>query len=168
MALDQENLTLKDLDTLMKSYENSIKLSTIVLEQLKQIIEMQRDLLTKHGDISTKQKSTCDALNNVVNKLTDLTEKFKELKPDLEESHDTIKEDLEKIKETLSGQNLETVKNNSRILFRIHALGGAIAGGAVGLITIIVNLLSKGSTLDEILRIVILIAKKLGVVLIGG
>jgi len=168
MPLEQENLTLKDLDTLMKSYENSIKLNTIVLEQLKQIMEMQKDLLTKHGDISTKQKSTCDALNNVVNKLTELTEKFKELKPDLEESHENIIEDLEKIKEILGGQNLETLRNNSKIFFRIHALGGAIAGAGIGLITIIINLLAKGNSIDEILRIIILIAKKLGVIIVGG
>jgi len=168
MALDQENLTLKDLDTLMKSYENSIKLSTIVLEQLKQIIEMQKELVGKHSDLSTKQKATCDSLTNVVNKLTELIDRFKEMKPDLENGHEHIQGDLKEIKKLLTDQNLETVRNNSRILFRIHALGGAIGGAAVGLITIIVNLLSKGTTLDEILRIVILIAKKLGVVLLGG
>ena len=168
MALDQENLTLKDLNTLMTSYENSIKLSTIVLEQLKQIIEMQKELIGKHSDLSSKQKATCDSLTNVVNKLTELIDRFKEMKPDLENGHNNIKDDLEEVKKILGAQNLETIKNHSTITFRIHALGGAIAGSVVGLITIIVNLLSKGTTVDEILRLVILIAKKLGVVILGG
>lgn len=166
--IPKQPIDKQDLDILMSSYGNMVELNTLIAEQLKQIIEMEKNILSKQDNITTKQKATCEALTNLLSKLNDLALTFKEMKPNLTEGHEDILEKLSVIKDKISSHELETVKNDSKISTKIYIAWGLTGTIVLSLITMIITISSKYGKLEPIYNLIVAIAKQMGIVITSG
>jgi hypothetical protein len=110
-------LSLKDLSLLMEAYKNNIALSTTLLEQEKQVIQQQDEIIDKLNKVC---ESIVDAQKNSNDKVKDIN---------------TIQnETLNAVKKIDTGMLMEFETRTSSIKALIY-------GSYVGMITIIISLI---------------------------
>ena len=135
MVSEEARLNRDDLFLMMKSYENTIRLNTTLLEK-------QNLLLSQHDVIIEKEKELYENNNKLIEELSNLIL--------------SVKNDISAINKQVTNIQIKSVENNSAIkISLVYVYVGIIT--AVGtLVTILYNSWSRFYLIEDI-------AKKLGV-----
>jgi hypothetical protein len=120
-------LGLADLRLLMDNYQNIIKMSAVQLEQQKQVIDLQQQILSKQDATATKQFQACNSLDKIINELNDC-------RKNLEKTNDSINSTSSHTQEQLQDLKLSTSKEHGGINNRLYVSMG-------GMITIVISLI---------------------------
>ena len=132
-------MKFQDVTLLMEAYKNNIVLTTALLEQQKQVLIQQADIISNQKTINSE--------------LIVITKAIKDIQTS------TLEKSNEIFKEVLTNYNdirLEIVKENSTLKNMMYVAWIGCASIIASLITIIINMSSKFSILGAI-------ANKLGV-----
>lgn len=146
---DDKPLSISDLQLLMESYKNTIQLNTVLMEQQKQVLE-------KQGEIIGKQNETVTTIHNILIQMKDHTEDLVVMKEALEASC------------TIKTQELQQVLSKEHNSLSLKLYGGIIGLGlmVLSLIGFTVKAFAKFDLIDSIvdkLPLIDAIAKSLGV-----
>ena len=142
-------LSRDDLFLLMQSYENTIKLNTMLLEQHKQLIEDQNKILTKQIESTTKLSNIFNGIEAIGATLSASLEEIRERKNDIDQVKETINQKLNE-------QHLEQIK-----LFGSLKMGLNIT--YVAITSLVISLLGLSYTVFTKLELLEKISKSLGV-----
>jgi hypothetical protein len=121
------HLGLADLRLLMDNYQNIIKMTAVLLEQQKQVIDLQHQTLSKQDIATTKQLQVCNSLENIIGNINTCNEK-------VVKSADAVEASTTAIKEKINKLQISTTTEHSGINNRIYISMG-------GMITIIISLI---------------------------
>lgn len=133
---DKSGLDREDLFLLMKSYENNIQQNTIVVEQLKHILETQKIL--------------CTQINEMIDKLGGYTNK-------LTQFESTACKEISNLKVDMSKNRTDSAKEHSGLNLKLYVAWGGTALVIISLISLLYQFTGPLKTSIE------LIAKHLGV-----
>jgi len=139
MDTQEKPLTFQDVTLLMDAYKNNIELTTALLEQQKQVLFQQTEIITQQKTINSELIIIAKAIKDMQSA--------------------TAEKSNEIFKEVLTNYNdirLEIVKENSTLKNMMYVAWIGCASIIASLITIIINMSSKFSVLGAI-------ANKLGV-----
>ena len=139
METQDKPMMFQDVTLLMEAYKNNIGLTTALLEQQKQVLIQQADIISNQKTINSE--------------LIVITKAIKDIQTS------TLEKSNEIFKEVLTNYNdirLEIVKENSTLKNMMYVAWIGCASIIASLITIIINMSSKFSILGAI-------ANKLGV-----
>lgn len=139
METQDKPMMFQDVTLLMEAYKNNIVLTTALLEQQKQVLIQQADIISNQKTINSE--------------LIVITKAIKDIQTS------TLEKSNEIFKEVLTNYNdirLEIVKENSTLKNMMYVAWIGCASIIASLITIIINMSSKFSILGAI-------ANKLGV-----
>ena len=139
MEEQDKPMMFQDVTLLMEAYKNNIVLTTALLEQQKQVLVQQVDIISNQKTINSE--------------LIVITKAIKDIQTS------TLEKSNEIFKEVLTNYNdirLEIVKENSTLKNMMYVAWIGCASIIASLITIIINMSSKFSILGAI-------ANKLGV-----
>ena len=139
MEEQDKPMMFQDVTLLMEAYKNNIVLTTALLEQQKQVLIQQADIISNQKTINSE--------------LIVITKAIKDIQTS------TLEKSNEIFKEVLTNYNdirLEIVKENSTLKNMMYVAWIGCASIIASLITIIINMSSKFSILGAI-------ANKLGV-----
>ena len=139
MEEQDKSMKFQDVTLLMEAYKNNIVLTTALLEQQKQVLVQQVDIISNQKTINSE--------------LIVITKAIKDIQTS------TLEKSNEIFKEVLTNYNdirLEIVKENSTLKNMMYVAWIGCASIIASLITIIINMSSKFSILGAI-------ANKLGV-----
>lgn len=139
MEEQDKSMKFQDVTLLMEAYKNNIVLTTALLEQQKQVLIQQADIISNQKTINSE--------------LIVITKAIKDIQTS------TLEKSNEIFKEVLTNYNdirLEIVKENSTLKNMMYVAWIGCASIIASLITIIINMSSKFSILGAI-------ANKLGV-----
>jgi hypothetical protein len=158
MELKQESyLHFNDLKLLMDNYQNVVRLNTILLEQQKQIVELQKELVLNQRSILKDQGCMCERIDKVIGKIDLCSDNFKQIEncnklldADLHARfNDTITK-VDNIRDSIDDVKLDMVKQHSGISLKLYgALGSSIAV-ILGLLTFLISTYDKFKILDNI------------------
>lgn len=124
-----KGLALQDLVLLMDAYRNNIELTTTLMEQIKQILSQQDEILDA-------QKNLCKEIINTTNTMRDFSSSMIERMAD-------INKDIVDVK-------LEVIKENSSLKNVIYvSLVGAVAL-ITSIVTLTVDLNNKYDLIEKI------------------
>jgi len=136
-------LSRDDLFLLMQSYENTIKLNTMLLEQHKQLIEDQNKILTKQIESTTKLSTIFEGIETIGSTLSDSLQEIRERKNDIEQVKDVIQEKM-------NDYHVENVKHFGSIKLGMNITYVAIASLVVSLIGLTYTVFTKLELLEKI------------------
>ena len=159
------SLGLTDLRLLMDNYQNIVQMSTILLEQQKQVISLQKEILSKEDNISKTQIGVYNSLNNIADKLDDYIKKFLKLTEDTMDKcnkiNDTILKNVNQVESKIENTHFDNTKEHNRIINKVHI--GMIASGAVivSLISLLLTVYEKYEVLAHIQTMLKAIFQKL-------
>jgi len=128
---DIRSLSREDLFLLMDQYKNTVELNTILLEQLKQILGQQ-------SDIVRDQKHLCDSINSVLEKMGVCNIHIAEVQKDF-------------LTQQLDGK-LQCSKDHSGITLKIYAVYGLFGTIAASTIWLAIQLTSKFALIESMAR----------------
>lgn len=135
MVSEDTKLNRDDLFLMMKSYENTIRLNTTLLEK-------QNLLLSQHDVIIEKQKQIYEDNNKLIEELSELIS--------------SAKSDISAIDKQMTKMQIKNVENTSAIKIRLIWVYVGIVTAVGTLVTILYNSWGKFHLIEDI-------AKKLGV-----
>jgi hypothetical protein len=158
-----QTINWKDFNTLMTSYKNMIEVNTVVFEQLKKIIEIQQSILQKTDQDSERQKIILDGLTQLMSTLTSMTTTYKDMSGKLEAHSDNFARESKTFSEKFQNYELNLVKSDSRIVNKIYVAWGLMGTISISLIGLVITILQRNSAIEEIAKVILQIAKKLGV-----
>ena len=132
-----ENLQLNytDLKIVMETYQNVIQLNTILAEQQKQILELQKDLAKGHIVLSDRQKLITEKIDSIVKELekeivafhkqleqvtSDLHGRFNLADTNIHSHFDTANTKSVDIKDKITKMNLDIVKDHGSLRNKIY------------------------------------------------
>jgi len=136
-------LSRDDLFLLMQSYENTIKLNTMLLEQHKQLIEDQNKILTKQIESTTKLGTIFDGIEAIGSALSDSLQEIRERKNDIEQVKDTIQEKMNE-------HHLENIKLFGNLKMGMNITYIAISSLIVSLLGLSYTVFTKLELLEKI------------------
>jgi uncharacterized UPF0160 family protein len=146
---EHDDIQKADLYLLLDSYKNSVELSTVIMEQLRQIADLQTKFNEEESNSLEKQKEIYDCLANIAKLL-------KTYSGDIKNSNEKVYEKIINFEQTLS-----TFKEEQRGLF--GKVGGKINLVYVGLASLIASLIWIIYLLIEKLDILSKIATHIGI-----
>jgi hypothetical protein len=156
----------KDFNTLMTSYKNMIEVNTVVFEQLKKIIEIQQNILQKNDQTAEKQKFILDGLTQLLTTLNNMTSAYKDVSDKLEDHAKTFDKETKTFSDKFQNYELNLVRTDSRLVNKIHIAWGLMGTIVISLIGLVITMVQRNSMVDEVMKIAVQIAKKLGVSLL--
>ena len=136
-------LSRDDLFLLMQSYENTIKLNTMLLEQHKQLIEDQNKILTKQIESTTKLGNIFERIESIGTTLSDSLQEIRDRKNDIEEVKDVIQE-------RMNIYHMENVKQFGSIKLGMNITYVAIGSLIVSLLGLTYTVFTKLELLEKI------------------
>ena len=139
METQDKPMMFQDVTLLMEAYKNNIGLTTALLEQQKQVLIQQADIISNQKTINSELIVITKAIKDIQ---TSTLEKSNEIFKDVLTNYNDIR--------------LEIVKENSTLKNMMYVAWIGCASIIASLITIIINMSSKFSILGAI-------ANKLGV-----
>ena len=139
MEEQDKPMMFQDVTLLMEAYKNNIVLTTALLEQQKQVLIQQADIISNQKTINSELIVITKAIKDIQ---TSTLEKSNEIFKDVLTNYNDIR--------------LEIVKENSTLKNMMYVAWIGCASIIASLITIIINMSSKFSILGAI-------ANKLGV-----
>jgi predicted PurR-regulated permease PerM len=144
-----QDIQKADLYLLLDSYKNSVELSTIIMEQLRQITDLQSKFNETGTGSIQKQKEIYNSLEKIANLLESYSNNIKN-------SNDKVYDKIIEFEKSLSTFQVEQKGLFGKVGSRINLV-------YVGLGTLIVSLISIIYLLIEKLHLISDIANKLGV-----
>ena len=158
-------LGLSDLRLLMDNYQNIVKMNTILLEQQKQVVDLQKNILNKTDEIARTQIQVCNTLNNVASILDTCADKFIKLTNDTLSTYvkinDNITHNFNKVKDKLITVNIDNAKEHSGIKNKIYVAMVGSGAVVVSLITLLIIVYDKYQIIANIEYIVNQILQKI-------
>jgi len=148
-SLTKDALNRADLYLLLDSYKNSVELSTVIMEQLRQIAELQAQFHVEEKESLQKQKEIYNCLTNIIQILKSHSDNIKS-------SNDRVHDKINSYEKSLS-----TFQAEQEGLF--GKVGNKINLVYVGLGSLIISLVGIIYLLVEKLEILKGIEKILGV-----
>jgi len=145
----EQDIQKTDLYLLLDSYKNSVEISTVIMEQLRQIADLQNKFNDGGRDSLTKQQDVFRCLENIVSLL-------KKYSDDIESSNTRVHSKITDFEKNLS--IFEATQEG-----RFGKVGSKINLVYVGLGSLVVSLLGIIYLLIEKLHLIAEIAKQLGV-----
>ena len=146
---EQQDIRKDDLYLLLDSYKNNIELSTIIMEQLRQISESQINL-------TENIKGLIDRGNEVTKSLLEIANSMKEYSDSVKNSSDKL---IDKVGDY--EKHLSVFETEQKGLFA--KVGSKINLVYIGMGTLVISLLGIIYLLLEKLHILAEIAEKIGV-----
>jgi hypothetical protein len=147
--LPKDSLNRADLYLLLDSYKNSVEISTVISEQLRQIAELQTKFSDEEKDLLQKQKEIYDCLLKIVDLLKTYSNEIKE-------SNDKVSLTITGYEKNLATFQVEQKGWFDKVISRIYLIYIGIGSVVISLCGIIYLLLNKIEILSEI-------AKNLGI-----
>jgi len=124
-----KGLDLQDLVLLMDAYKNNIELTTTLMEQVKQILSQQCEIINSQKELCKEMANTTNAMKDfsisIVEKITDTNKDISEVK-------------------------LEVIKGNSSLQNVIYVALVGTAGLITSIITLTINLSNKYDLIEKI------------------
>jgi hypothetical protein len=126
-----------DLRLIMDNYRNLLQMSTILLEQQKQLISFQRESLNKQEHITNMQTAAANELSNISSKIDNCIASLKDTNNEMyilcEKINDNIKSEFKSSNESLSKDKIERTKDHGSITNKIYV-------GWIGMVSVILTL----------------------------
>ena len=142
-----KHLNKDDLFLLMESYRNMIQMHSTLVEQQKQIMDLQHDIIKKQDSISMKQTQSCGQLEKVVDRI-------EESASNLGKINESVTTGLTDVNTNIGNNKLEFTKQHSGINTKIYVSMGAMATIVISLVALSIGLLDKYDLLQEIYEMV--------------
>lgn len=142
MSDETKHLSKDDLFLLMESYRNMTTMHSTLVEQQKQLMVYQSNMIQKQDEISSQQNAICNKLTRVAEKLEDCIHILSKTKDDVSTKCTDIDDDLQKVAKELTEQH-------SGLNGKIYTSMGLMATIIIGLITMIYNLIDKYHLLND-------------------
>jgi len=143
-----------DLRLVMDNYRNLLQMSTILVEQQKQLMDTQRQILEKHENVSIKQATVCVALDKIITSLDDCAKELitvnKSVGDMCHELSSTLEDSFEKSNETLVDVRVDNTKEHSSIKNKIYVAMGGTAAAIVSLVTLFILLMERNTILSQV------------------
>lgn len=140
-------LNVQDLFVLMESYKNNIELSTMLLEQQKQLLSHQNIIIEK-------QKDQCDSLGKLLEKISNIIERQDKcatevikVQNELMNNQNNVKNEINKNQDTM---RLEITKDHSGLKNLIYGVYTSIGLVIIALIGLLVTMFDKFHVLKDI------------------
>lgn len=158
MAGDVLNyLNKDDLFLLMESYRNMIEMHSTLAEQQKQIIELQNKIMTKQEGITLSQTRSHDHFDRIAEKLNECISTLKKTNETIAAScsslENKVSNEVGVVNDKVGNYELESTKQHSSISTKIYVAMGGMATIIIGLITLVITILGKFNSIDEINKI---------------
>lgn len=156
---DTSLLGLSDLRLLMDNYQNIVQMSTILLEQQKQVIDLQKNMLQKQDNISKQQYEVMNDIRTVVDKLDKCTISLVKSNESIQDMYKQINNSIivrsEKAEDKIEQLRLDSAKEHSGIVNKIYIAWGGTAAAIVSLASLFIVVYNKYDVVKDIHKILI-------------
>lgn len=152
------SLSSEDIKLLMGNYQNIIQMSTILLEQQKQLLSIQNQVLQKQEILTSDQNVTHTQLGGV-------NEKLEGCIKNIQSTHDTIQTSCVNIDKSISDKltdtkqqvqelKIDTVKQHASINKNVYIAWVGTGTIILALVGLLISIFDKYNTIDKIFEIV--------------
>lgn len=161
-------LSFADLKLVMDNYQNLIQMNAIMLEQQKQVVDLQKDITKKHDDITKTQYQLYTTLEVIADKFEtynkNVTQFNNDAKTTFIQANDSIQGTMQTIDGKIETVHIDNTKEFGKISNKIYV--GMIGSAAiiVSLITLLMVVYDKYTIVSDIKEMLVPIFE----VIVGG
>lgn len=166
MANGNENnrvLGLSDLRLLMDNYQNIVQMNTILIEQQKQVIGLEKDILKKQDDTCKTQFFNENIINNMSNKIDNYAELLKNMNNEMLDLYakldKQIIENSDELGDKINTIHIDNTKEHSSITNKIYIAMVASASVVLSLIALLVKTYEKYGIMSNIQEMLVEVLK---------
>jgi len=136
-------LSRDDLFLLMQSYENTIKLNTMLLEQHKKLIEDSNKILSRQIESTTKLGVIFDGIETIGSTLSHSLQEIRDRKNDIDQVKETVHEKM-------NSYHLEHIQLFGSLKTGLNITYVAITSLVISLLGLIYTVFTKLELLEKI------------------
>ncbi len=140
-------LNAQDLFVLMESYKNNIELSTMLLEQQKQLLSHQNIIIEK-------QKKQCDSLSKLLERISNVIERQDKCATDVIKIQNELINNQNNVKneigQTQTIMRMEITKDHGGLKNLLYGVYSAIGVVIIALIGLLITVIDKLHILKDI------------------
>jgi len=163
------HLHFSDLKLLMENYQNVVQLNTLLLEQQKQILDLQKELKNSQYSTSENQSKIFDKIENIIKSIESQSGSFQQtnslvtnLDSALHNRFNSSDSKTEETKVAISSMNLDLTKQHSGIVNKLYVAlvgSGLIILSLVGLLITTYEKLGIINHIHELVEKIVVILK---------
>ena len=151
---ENSSLGVDDIKLLMGHYQNTMQMTTILQEQQKQLITLQKDIIKKQDSLIDKQAENGNQLKAIAEKMEGYIVAIQRLNETIQNScdalDDSIQAQLTSDREIFSRWKVDVVKQHSGINKNVYIGWGILTTIIISLVGMLISIYDKFSLLKEI------------------